>query len=70
MFTDLEYILMVCCAVLLWRNAVLHTRQFQLMALSDRYANFLKEVGRGNGSVVRKDGGYIFKAKGSQNEFE
>lgn len=63
-FTELEYVLMIAVAVLLWRNSSLHSRVMHARNEADRYANFLIDVGKGKGSVVMNDEGtWTYKPK-------
>jgi len=51
-FTELEYVLMLAVAVLLWRISSANRRIDWLVRRSDRYAEFLIKVGKGEGRVV------------------
>lgn len=63
-FTELEYILMIAVAVLLWRGSVLNSRIAYLTMRSDRYANFLMRIGEGKGTVIQnEEGTWEFKEK-------
>lgn len=54
-FTELEYVLLIAVAVLLWRISSANQRIDWLVRRSDRYADFLIRVGRGEGRVVLND---------------
>ncbi len=61
-FTELEYVLMLTVAVLLWRLSAQARRIDWLVVRSDRYANFLIQVGKREGRVVLNENGvYEFK---------
>ena len=61
MFTELEYVLMICIAVLLWRNSRLKAEQADMQDQAARYSYFLQQIYHGNGTVKREDGKLIFK---------
>jgi hypothetical protein len=60
-FTDLEYILMVAVAVLLWRNASANMNAMREEARANKYANWLMGVYEKKGKIVQKDDGYYFE---------
>ena len=61
-FTELEYVLMLTVAVLLWRISALGRRIDWLVIRSDRYADFLIKVGKGEGRIVLNENDvYEFK---------
>ena len=61
-FTELEYVLMLAVAVLLWRLSVANRRIDWLIRRSDRYAEFLIKVGKGEGRIVlNENDNYEFK---------
>ena len=63
-FTELEYVLMLTVAVLLWRISSANRRIDWLVRRSDRYAEFLIQVGKGEGRVVLNDDDtFEFKSK-------
>ena len=65
-FTELEYVLMLAVAVLLWRVSAMSRRIDWLVRRSDRYAEFLIRVGKGEGRIVLNDNDmYEFKSKES-----
>ena len=65
-FTELEYVLMLAVAVLLWRLSVANRRIDWLVLRSDRYAGFLIKVGKGEGRIVlNENDNYEFKPKES-----
>ena len=51
-FTELEYLLMLAVAVLLWRGSVLTRRADNLAVKLDLYANALVAIGKKKGRVV------------------
>jgi hypothetical protein len=54
-FTDLEYVLMLAVAVLLWRGAVLSSMADKLGTRANTYATFLVAIGKKKGRVVPSD---------------
>jgi hypothetical protein len=63
-FTELEYVLMLAVAVLLWRISAASRRIDWLVRRSDRYAEFLIKVGKGEGRIVLNDNDmYEYKDK-------
>lgn len=63
-FTELEYVLMIAVAVLLWRISTANRRIDFLIRRSDRYAEFLIQVGRGEGDIVLNENDvFEFKSK-------
>jgi hypothetical protein len=63
-FTELEYVLMLACAVLLWRASALRRVLDRESDRANRYANDLISIYEGKGSVVKDDEGrYMFKRK-------
>jgi hypothetical protein len=63
MFTDLEYLLMLACAVLLWRNASMKLRAKAEEYRANKYANWLIGVYQNKGKIVHKDDAYFFEEK-------
>jgi hypothetical protein len=65
-FTELEYVLMLACAVLLWRASALRRALEHEHDRANHYANNLILIHQGKGSVVKDDEGrYMFKHKES-----
>lgn len=63
-FTELEYVLMLACVVLLWRASVASRKADLEADRANRYADFLMDVGKGNGRVIKNDDGiWEFKRK-------
>lgn len=60
-FSDLEYILMLAVAVLLWRNSVLRNAAAQEERRANKYANWLVGVYEKKGKIVQKDDSYYFE---------
>ncbi len=60
-FTDLEYVLMVAVAVLLWRNASIKMWAEHEERRANKYANWLMGVYEKKGKIVQKDDGYFFE---------
>lgn len=60
-FTEIEYVLFLLVAVLLWRNAKLDQRINQVIDDYNRYAHFLIKIGQGKGSVIKDGDGFVFK---------
>jgi hypothetical protein len=60
-FTDLEYILMVAVAVLLWRNASVKMWAEREERRANKYANWLVGVYEKKGKIVQKDDSYFFE---------
>lgn len=63
MFTDLEYLLMIAVAVLLWRNAKLDRVNSDIVDEANKYVSFLIRIGKGEGTVVRDGDEFKFKEK-------
>lgn len=63
-FTELEYVLMLAVVVLLWRLSVASRRIDWLILRSDRYAEFLIKVGKGEGRIILNENDvYEFKPR-------
>jgi chloramphenicol 3-O-phosphotransferase len=60
-FTDLEYVLMVAVAVLLWRNASVKMWAEREERRANKYANWLVGVYEKKGKIVHKDDSYFFE---------
>lgn len=60
-FTDLEYVLMIAVAVLLWRNASVKMWAQHEEARANKYANWLVGVHKNQGKIVHKDDAYYFE---------
>lgn len=63
-FTELEYVLMIAVAVLMWRNRSMYIDAMKSEMRANRYADFLIQVAKGEGTIVQKDNGaWTFKPK-------
>jgi hypothetical protein len=61
-FTELEYVLLLACAVLLWRASVASRRADIEAYRANKYANNLIAIYEGKGKVIKDDEGrYTFK---------
>jgi hypothetical protein len=60
-FTELEYVLMLAIAVLLWRNSVLRSAAAQEERRANKYANWLVGVYEKKGKIVQRDDSYYFE---------
>ena len=61
MFTDLEYVLMIAIAVLLWRNASMKMWAKAEEYRANKYARWMTDVYKKKGKIVEKDDGYYFE---------
>lgn len=50
-FTELEYLLMLAVAILLWRNAKLDAAKEEAVDAANKYAYFLQMIGKGKATV-------------------
>lgn len=60
-FTDLEYVLMIAVAVLLWRNSSMKAWAESEEYRANKYARWMKEIYQKKGTIVEKDDGYYFE---------
>ena len=60
-FTDLEYVLMLACAVLLWRNSSMRTWAQSEEYRANKYARWMEDVYKKKGKIVQRDDGYYFE---------
>ena len=60
-FTDLEYLLMLAVAVLLWRNSETRRWAEHEERRANKYANWLVGVYENKGKIVHKDDSYYFE---------
>lgn len=60
-FTDLEYVLMVAVAVLLWRNTSVKMWAQSEERRANKYANWFIAVYEKKGKIVHKDDSYYFE---------
>lgn len=64
-FTELEYVLMIAVAVLLWRNSSMKAWVQLEEARANKYARWLVDTAKGNGKVVQcDDGTWEYQPKG------
>jgi hypothetical protein len=66
-FSELEYVLMIAVAVLLWRNSVLRGAAAQEERRANRYANWMMGIYNKKGRVVHKDDGYYYEENRDAN---
>ena len=62
-FTDLEYVLMIAVAVLLWRAADIRRWAESEERRANKYARWMEDVYHKKGTIVEKDVGYYFEEK-------
>ena len=62
-FTELEYVLMIAIAILLWRNAKLNRAKDDAVYAADKYARFLILIGKGKGAVVPDGNDFRFEER-------
>lgn len=63
-FTELEYVLFIAVGVLMWRITEMQRKIDKITAQADKYVDFLINVGKGKGMVVKNDiGVWEYKAK-------
>lgn len=60
-FSELEYILMVAVAVLLWRNSVLRAAAAREERRANKYAGWMMGIYDKKGRVVHKDNAYYYE---------
>lgn len=60
-FTELEYLLMLAVAILLWRNAKLDAAKDDAVYEANKYASFLHRIGQGKGTVKADGTGYRYE---------
>lgn len=60
-FTELEYLLMLAVAVLLWRNAKLDQSETDAINAANKYAYFLMQIGKGKGTVKQEGNSFRFQ---------
>jgi hypothetical protein len=60
-FTELELVLLVALAVMLWRNADTKRWAEHEARRANKYANWLVGVYEKKGKIVQKDDGYYFE---------
>jgi hypothetical protein len=66
-FSELEYILMVAVAVLLWRNSVLRNAVEREERRANKYAGWMMGIYDKKGRVVHKDDGYYYEENPNAN---
>lgn len=60
-FTELEYVLMMFCLVLLWRNAILTLGATAEKDRANQYARWLIAIHEGKGAVITDGKKFQFK---------
>ena len=60
-FTELEYLLMLTIAVLLWRMGVIKMAQMDAEITANKYARWMKAIYFGQGRIVSKDDSLHFE---------
>jgi hypothetical protein len=60
-FTELEYVLMLVVAVLLWRNSSMRAWAMSEEYRANKYARWMTDVYQKKGKIVEKDDGYYFE---------
>lgn len=60
-FTELEYVLMLCCVVMAWRVSVVTSQRNMECERADRYCRFLLGVHRRQGKVVEKGDSFYYE---------
>lgn len=60
-FTELEYILMIVVAVLLWRVSSVTAWAESEEYRANKYARWMRDVYKKKGKIVEKDDGYYFE---------
>lgn len=60
-FTELEYVLMLACVVLMWRNSSMKAWAMSEEYRANKYARWLVGVYEKKGKIVQKDDGYYFE---------
>lgn len=67
-FTELEYLLMLAVAILLWRNSKLDQAETNAIQTANRYATFLMKIGKGQGTVIHEGDSFKFEEKKCQTK--
>lgn len=60
-FTELEYVLMLCCVVLLWRVSVVTNQRNSESERANRYTRFMVGIYNNEGKVVKKNDGFYYE---------
>ena len=60
-FTELEYVLMLCCVVMAWRVSVVTAQRNSESERANRYTRFMLGIYNKEGTVVKKDGGFYYE---------
>jgi len=66
-FSELEYILMIAVAVLLWRNADTRRWAEHEERRANKYAGWMMGIHDKKGRVVHKDDGYYYEENRDAN---
>jgi hypothetical protein len=60
-FTELELILMLAAAFLVWVNTKLEHARSNAMDAANKYAYFLMKIGKGEGTVINEGDHFRFQ---------
>ena len=60
-FTELEYVLMIVVAVLMWRVSSVKEWALSEEYRANKYARWMKSIYENKGKIVEKDDGYYFE---------
>ena len=60
-FTELEYVLMLCCVVMAWRVSVVTAQRNSESERANRYTRFMVGIYNKEGKVVRKGDAFYYE---------
>lgn len=60
-FTELEYVLMLCCVVMAWRVSVVTNQRNMESERANRYTRFMLGIYNNEGKVVRKGDAFYYE---------
>lgn len=60
-FTELEYVLMLCCVVMAWRVSVVTAQRNSESERANRYTRFMVGIYNNEGKVVKKNDGFYYE---------